>query len=90
VNRREQIQLLRRYAASVLLLLLLGPNVFLAQNDADKLKPQLRARGLGIPFDGTPEPFNAITDVQGVEVGYKTLITGEGILVAGNGPVRTE
>jgi D-aminopeptidase len=37
-----------------------------------------RARGLGITFDGTPGPFNAITDVPGVEVGYVTLIAGEG------------
>jgi L-aminopeptidase/D-esterase-like protein len=37
-----------------------------------------RARDLGIPFDGTPGPLNAITDVPGVEVGQKTLISGEG------------
>jgi L-aminopeptidase/D-esterase-like protein len=37
-----------------------------------------RARDLGIPFDGTPGQFNAITDVKGVEVGYTTLISGEG------------
>ncbi len=48
-----------------------------------------RARGLGLPFDGTPGPFNAITDVAGVEVGYTTLIAGDGPLVVGQGPVRT-
>src|ERR1700719_1926902 len=48
-----------------------------------------RARDLGVPFDGTPGPFNAITDVSGVEVGFKTLISGEGKLVIGKGPVRT-
>lgn len=48
-----------------------------------------RARDLGIPFDGEPGPFNAITDVAGVEVGYSTLIGGEGDLVIGEGPVRT-
>ena len=48
-----------------------------------------RARGLGIPFHGTPGPFNAITDVPGMEVGYATLIAGEGPLVVGEGPVRT-
>jgi len=37
-----------------------------------------RARGLGIPFDGTPGRFNAITDVEGVVVGYSTIIEGEG------------
>jgi D-aminopeptidase len=50
---------------------------------------QIRARGLGIPFDGTPGKFNAITDVAGVEVGYTTIITGEGKLEVGKGPVRT-
>ncbi len=50
---------------------------------------QPRARDLGVPFDGTPGPLNAITDVAGVEVGYKTLIAGEGRLVVGKGPVRT-
>lgn len=37
-----------------------------------------RARDLGVPFDGTPGANNAITDVKGVEVGYTTLISGEG------------
>jgi len=37
-----------------------------------------RARDLGVPFDGTPGPLNAITDVMGVEVGHTTLISGEG------------
>jgi D-aminopeptidase len=50
---------------------------------------QARARELGVPFDGTPGPLNAITDVKGVEVGFKTLIFGEGTLVVGQGPVRT-
>jgi L-aminopeptidase/D-esterase-like protein len=48
-----------------------------------------RARDLGIPFDGTPGHLNAITDVQGVEVGFTTLIAGEGPLQVGKGPVRT-
>jgi len=48
-----------------------------------------RARDLGVPFDGTPGPFNAITDVAGVEVGVTTLISGEGPLKVGTGPVRT-
>src|SRR5438309_5772482 len=50
---------------------------------------QIRARDLGIPFDGTPGKFNAITDVGGVEVGYTTIISGEGKLEVGKGPVRT-
>ena len=48
-----------------------------------------RARDLGIPFVGTPGAFNAITDVQGVEVGYSTIITGKGENTVGNGPIRT-
>jgi D-aminopeptidase len=48
-----------------------------------------RARDLGIPFDGTPGRFNAITDVAGVEVGHVTLISGSGKLEPGKGPVRT-
>ena len=48
-----------------------------------------RSRDLGILFDGTPGPLNAITDVAGVEVGYSTILRGEGELVIGEGPVRT-
>lgn len=48
-----------------------------------------RARDLGVPFDGTPGPLNAITDVAGIEVGHSTLIAGAGPLVVGTGPVRT-
>jgi L-aminopeptidase/D-esterase-like protein len=59
-----------------------GPVDLQAQN-----KP--RARDLGIPFDGTPGTQNAITDVAGVEVGVTTLISGDGPLKVGSGPVRT-
>jgi D-aminopeptidase len=48
-----------------------------------------RARDLGVPFDGTPGPLNAITDVGGVAVGHTTLISGDGKLQVGKGPVRT-
>ena len=48
-----------------------------------------RARDLGVPFQGTPGPLNAITDVRGVHVGHATLIRGEGALQVGQGPVRT-
>ncbi len=48
-----------------------------------------RARTIGIPFDGTPGKFNAITDVKGVEVGYSTIISGTGKNISGKGPVRT-
>lgn len=49
----------------------------------------VRARDLGVPFDGTPGPLNAITDVAGVAVGHTTLISGNGKLERGKGPVRT-
>jgi len=48
-----------------------------------------RARAISIPFDGEPGPLNAITDVAGVEVGYRTIIRGAGKRVVGEGPVRT-
>jgi L-aminopeptidase/D-esterase-like protein len=48
-----------------------------------------RARDLGVPFDGTPGTLNSITDVKGIEVGHTTLISGEGKLQVGVGPVRT-
>jgi L-aminopeptidase/D-esterase-like protein len=50
---------------------------------------QPRARALGIPFDGAPGALNGITDVADIEVGYSTILRGEGPLVVGEGPVRT-
>src|SRR5882757_9702241 len=70
---------------TILLALLL---IFISGSSIAQQKKQ-RARDLGIPFDGTTGTNNAITDVAGVEVGYKTLITGSGKLVPGQGPVRT-
>src|SRR6266404_815556 len=83
-------------------LLLFAPIVLFASAVIDAREPQkspparstienkiVRARDLGVPFDGTPDKFDAITDVAGVEVGYTTLIEGEGKLVVGQGPVRT-
>ena len=49
----------------------------------------MKARDLGIPFDGKPGKFNAFTDVEGVLVGHSTIIEGEGELVIGKGPIRT-
>jgi len=40
----------------------------------EKSSAKPRARDLGVPFDGTPGPLNAITDVSGVTVGHTTLI----------------
>jgi len=65
----------------------LGLALALHAQERSNAKP--RARDLGVPFDGTPGPFNAITDVSGVAVGHTTLISGEGKLQIGKGPVRT-
>ncbi|HEY4950694.1 MAG TPA: P1 family peptidase [Candidatus Acidoferrales bacterium] len=54
-----------------------------------KVEREQRARDLGVPFEGTLGPLDSITDVKGVEVGYRTLISGDGKLVVGAGPVRT-
>jgi D-aminopeptidase len=71
-----------RYAALVVTLFTVAATLPAAQD-----RP--RARDLGIPFDGTPGPLNAITDVRGVEVGIATIVRGEGALRVGEGPVRT-
>ncbi|HUC28547.1 MAG TPA: P1 family peptidase [Candidatus Acidoferrum sp.] len=71
-----------RFILVIILLASLHPVTVCAESKA-------RARDLGVPFDGTPGPNNAITDVKGVEVGHTTLISGEGKLVVGKGPVRT-
>lgn len=56
---------------------------------ADDSAAPIRARELGVPFDGKTGALNAITDVAGVEVGHQTIIRGEGKLNVGQGPVRT-
>jgi D-aminopeptidase len=52
------------------------------------MRKRLRDLGFSIGFM-PPGPLNAITDVPGVRVGHTTLISGEGPLVVGKGPVRT-
>jgi len=69
-------------AAALLVASVLAASPVMAQQKA-------RARDLGVPFDGTPGPLNAITDVSGVRVAHSTLIRGEGALRVGEGPVRT-
>jgi D-aminopeptidase len=66
---------------NLFILILFLPFAVLAQKQ--------RARDIGIPFNGNTGKFNAITDVKGVEVGYSTLISGQGKNVRGKGPVRT-
>lgn len=48
-----------------------------------------RAASLGLQFPGATGRLNSITDVQGVSVGYTTIVEGDGKLVVGKGPVRT-
>lgn len=55
-----------RFHTCLLALLLVAQNAAAAE--------PIRARDLGIPFDGTPGPLNAITDVAGVTVGQVTII----------------
>jgi D-aminopeptidase len=64
-------------------------SILAASLSAQTAQTKPRARDLGVPFDGTPGPNNAITDVRGVEVGHTTLISGDGKLEVGKGPVRT-
>ena len=83
------LPLVRRFIRSVLILIatmIVGATV-LSTAGSGQEKP--RARDLGVPFVGTPGPNNAITDVAGVNVGHTTLISGNGALQVGTGPVRT-
>ncbi len=79
--------MIQRLAALVILAATLLSQPSQRNDAAAQSKP--RARDLGIALDGTPGPLNAITDVQGVEVGYTTLVSGEGKREVGMGPVRT-
>jgi D-aminopeptidase len=54
-----------------------------------KQETKPRARDLGLPLEGQPGRWNAITDLPGVEVGFKTLVEGKGELEVGKGPVCT-
>ncbi len=57
---------------------------------ANDKPPRRRLRDLGVTIGRFPTgPLNAITDVEGVKVGHTTLISGEGKLERGKGPVRT-
>lgn len=67
---------------------LLAPS-FQAQA-ADPEEPRVRARDLGIVIGIYPSgPLNSITDVAGVKVGHTTVMSGEGPLKPGIGPIRT-
>ncbi|HEY7498694.1 MAG TPA: P1 family peptidase [Vicinamibacterales bacterium] len=55
----------------------------------DTKKPRANDLGISALIGGQPGALDAITDVKGVEVGQTTLISGDGKLVVGKGPVRT-
>jgi D-aminopeptidase len=80
---------MRRLSLRLLLLLCASVLSASALPAQDKPAAKPRARDLGVPFDGAPGPLNAITDVSGLTVGHTTLISGEGKLQIGKGPVRT-
>lgn len=82
-SRRKRMNLPGSLVVTIMVLSLAVPASPAAASDLD------RARDLGIPFEGTPGPLNAITDVVGVEVGHTTLIDGNGALEVGKGPKRT-
>jgi D-aminopeptidase len=78
-----------RVVSRIVVILVCLCSLGVALQAQEKVGSKPRARDLGVPFDGTPGPLNAITDVSGVEVGEVTLISGEGKLQVGKGPVRT-
>jgi L-aminopeptidase/D-esterase-like protein len=77
----RDLRLHMRSSIAALVTIFLLPLVLHAQ------KP--RERDLELPIGGTPGALDAITDVAGVEVGHTTLISGNGKLIVGTGPVRT-
>ncbi len=82
--------MMRKFVGTGLALLVTSTALFAREpQTAPPTKPAVRARALGVPFDGTPGKLNAITDVAGVMVGFTTLSSGEGKLEVGKGPVRT-
>lgn len=76
--------MLHRRFCQVLLLFFAASNLAVAYADE-----AARARDIGVPFEGVPGPFNAITDVDGVLVGHTTIVEGDGAIEVGKGPIRT-
>jgi D-aminopeptidase len=78
---------MKRVHLIVVLSLVIG--VVVAAQSRPGSKPRARELGISALIGGTLGSLDAITDVAGVEVGHTTLISGEGALVVGKGPVRT-
>jgi D-aminopeptidase len=69
--------------------LLVGTDVAAQSGGAAAAKPRARELGLSAVIGGSAGRLDAITDVAGVEVGHTTLVSGEGRLRVGQGPIRT-
>ncbi|MBL8054468.1 MAG: P1 family peptidase [Nitrospira sp.] len=81
-----------KHAARVMLLFWIAALLAgcLSVSAAEPDQPRQRIRDMGVVIGQyQPGPLNAITDVAGVRVGHTTLISGEGKLIPGQGPVRT-
>jgi D-aminopeptidase len=74
---------------SLLVVLGLATGTALLAQSGPAAKPRARELGISALIGGTPGSLDAITDVAGIEVGHTTLISGDGPLVVGKGPVRT-
>jgi D-aminopeptidase len=80
---------MRNLPTGLLKIAILFFSVMLLSSMFAMAQSELRAREVGVPFDGKTGQYNAITDVKGVEVGQTTLISGSGKLQVGVGPIRT-
>jgi D-aminopeptidase len=91
LHKASVIAMLRPHPRTLrfLLVVSLGVAAIVGRVELHGQSGRPRAREVGVPFDGTPGPLNAITDVAGVEVGHATIIQGDGPLVVGKGPIRT-
>jgi L-aminopeptidase/D-esterase-like protein len=76
-------------AVAALVTLAFAPSSAFPQAVSVAAKPRARELGLATSIGGAPGTLDAITDVQGVEVGHTTLVSGDGRLIVGKGPVRT-
>src|SRR5438132_7928316 len=85
----EKQEMIRPFSFRYLVILFCSSVIASFSFGQNNVPAKPRARDLGVPFDGTPGPLNAITDVSGVTVGHTTLISGDGKLQVGKGPVRT-
>jgi D-aminopeptidase len=79
----------RMRCVQLLVVLSLASAIVVAAQSRPANKPRVRELGISALIGGTPGSLDAITDIAGVEVGHTTLISGDGPLVVGKGPIRT-